>query len=184
MATASILWRRLDTPGHDACRLERSGAGWRIDGTAVFLQDGATAQLAYRVACDDQWRSVHGEIDGWIGSRSVALQVARTSDGAWILNGQIMQGLGDCIDLDFGFTPATNLLQIRRGTLAEGRAADVPAAWVDPFTSTIERLSQRYERRGPLSFWYEAPRFDYKALLEVDAVGFIRRYPGLWEAEP
>src|SRR5207244_2474062 len=40
MEVAAILWRRLDTPGHDACRLERSDAGWELDGTAVFREDG------------------------------------------------------------------------------------------------------------------------------------------------
>ncbi len=29
MATRTILWRRLDTPGHDACRLEQTDGGAR-----------------------------------------------------------------------------------------------------------------------------------------------------------
>ena len=62
------------------------------------------------------------------------------------------------------------------------QAMDLPVAWLDPFAPALERLVQRYERRGPRSLWYEAPRFGYKALLEVNAVGFISRYPGLWEA--
>jgi len=34
---SSVLWRRLDTPGHDVCRLEKSDAGWKLEGVAVFL---------------------------------------------------------------------------------------------------------------------------------------------------
>ena len=45
----------------------------------------------------------------------------------------------------------------------------------------LDVLLQRYERRSAFTYWYEAPRFKYAALLEVDAVGFARRYPGLWE---
>jgi hypothetical protein len=35
-----------------------------------------------------------------------------------------------------------------------------------------------------LAYWYEAPRFDYFALLHVSAVGFVEKYPDLWDAEP
>jgi hypothetical protein len=184
MSTASVLWRRLDTPGHDACRLERTGTGWQLAGAAVFLQGGNAAHLSYLVACDDAWRTRYGEVHGWIGSRPIVLRVARSGGGHWTLNGAHGHGLDNCIDLDFGFTPATNLLQIRRAAPAPGEAADVPVAWLDADTGTLERLSQRYERRGANAFWYQAPRFGYTGLLEVDEVGFIRRYPGLWEAEP
>ena len=54
MTIASVLWRRLDAPGHDACRLERSAAGWTLEGAAVF-GDGAPARLSYRLDCDDAW---------------------------------------------------------------------------------------------------------------------------------
>jgi hypothetical protein len=35
------------------------------------------------------------------------------------------------------------------------------------------------ERRSEGSYWYEAPRFGYSAMLEVTAAGFIRNYPRL-----
>jgi hypothetical protein len=88
------------------------------------------------------------------------------------------------LDLDLGFTPATNLQQLRRLALAEGQAAEAPVAWLDVLAGSLETVAQRYERRSATTYWYSAPRFDYQALLEVDAAGFIRLYPGLWEAEP
>ncbi len=93
------------------------------------------------------------------------------------------RGWTRCLDLDLGFTPATNALQIRRVALAEGQAADVPVAWLDVSAGTLELLQQRYERRAGATYWYEAPRFSYAALLEVTAAGFVRLYPGLWEME-
>ncbi len=184
MAVTSILWRRLDTPGHDACRLEGSDAGWQLDGTAVFRHDGIPARLSYHVACDLAWRTQHGQVSGWLGLQSVEFSIARTTGGAWTLNGAVVSSLGNCVDLDLGFTPATNLLQLRRLALAEGQAADAPAAWLNVSAGTLEVLPQRYERRAGATYWYEAPSVDYAALLEVTPTGFIRRYPGLWEAEP
>jgi hypothetical protein len=92
--------------------------------------------------------------------------------------------LDGCADLDLGFTPATNLLQLRRLALAPGQAADVAVAWLDVAGGTLEVLFQRYERRSTATYFYAAPRFDYSAVLIVDATGFIHRYPGLWEVDP
>jgi len=184
MAITSILWRRLDTPGHDACRLDWNGAGWRLEGTAVFRHEEGPAQLAYYVTCDPTWRPQQGHVEGWLGANSIKLSIARTRAREWTLNGAVVPAIGNCIDLDFGFTPATNLLQLRRLALGEGQAADAPAAWLSGFSPGIlELLPQRYERRTAATYWYEAPSVPYAALLDVDPNGFILHYPGLWEAE-
>lgn len=185
MAVAAFaLWRRLDAPGHDACRLTRSAVGWQIEGTAVFREGGVPARLDYQVACDLEWASQQGHVGGWLGAKPVAFAMERTAVGAWAINGVAVPGLESCVDLDLGFTPATNLLQIRRLALLEGQVAQAPAAWLDASAGTLEMLPQRYERRAGASYWYEAPRFTYAALLEVTPAGFVRRYPGLWEMEP
>ena len=184
MTPESILWRRLDAPGHDACRLERIDDGWELDGVAVFRHDDAPACLAYHIACDDAWFTRHGAVHGWLGTRAIDLRVRRTADGVWTLNGEVMPHLDGYVDLDLGFTPATNLLQLRRLALEEGQATDAPVAWLDVPAGTLEVLHQRYDRRSQRSYWYEAPRFDYAASLEVSPSGFTLQYPGLWQAEP
>jgi hypothetical protein len=173
----------VDTPGHDCCLLLPGEGEWSLYGTAVYLHDGIPARLTYHIACSPAWRTQHGRVRGWLGARLVEFRIARMAGGVWTLNGAIVPGLESCVDLDLGFTPATNLLQLRRVALADGQAADVPVAWLDVAAGTLELLPQRYERRGESTYWYEAPRFGYAALLEVAPAGFIRRYPGLWEAE-
>jgi hypothetical protein len=184
MTTESILWRRLDSPGHDACSIVPLGPGHVISGAAAFLHAGQPAALAYRLVCDAAFHSLHGEFHGAIGPRSVRFEIARTKQGIWTLNGADVQGLEGCVDLDFGFTPATNLTQLRRLALAEGQAGDAPSAWLDLDSGELTRLEQRYERRSATTYWYDAPRFDYSALLEAKPSGFILKYPQLWEAEP
>jgi uncharacterized protein len=180
---ASVIWRRLDTPGHDACRLKGSDTGWQVEGTAVFRHEEVPAQLAYRVTCDLAWRTKQGQVHGWLGVQSIEFNINRMTGGMWTLNSAAIWGLGNCVDLDFGFTPATNLLQLRRLALAPGQAADSQVAWLDVTAGTLEVLNQRYERRTEATYWYEAPKFDYAAMIEVTSAGFIHRYPGLWEAE-
>jgi hypothetical protein len=133
--------------------------------------------------CDRDWRTRHGLVEGWLGTESVAFNTRRTTEGLWTLNDAVVPGLRECVDVDFGFTPATNLLQIRRIALAVGRSADVPVAWLDVPAGTLDLLRQRYERRTDGTYAYHAPRFDFATLLDVRASGFIERYPPLWEAE-
>lgn len=179
-ATASILWRRLDAPGHDACRLHRDPDGWRLEGGAVFRDESGPAHLAYTVCCDPLWHTRRAEVRGWLGERTIDLTILH-QPGAWLLSGRELPALAACEDLDLGFTPATNLLPVRRLALRPGEAADVPAAWLGPECRALTLLAQRYERRSGTTYRYQAPSVPFEALLEVRADGFVRRYPGLWE---
>lgn len=183
MIVDTILWRRLDTPGHDACRLEQRNGGWHLKGTAVFRHEAVPARLSYHVTCAPDWTTREGRVSGWLGTQTVELGLARTPEGVWTLNGTVLAGLADCVDLDLGFTPATNLLPIRRLGLAMGEAANAPAAWLDVAAGTVAALPQRYERRDSAAYWYGASSVGYAELLEITAMGFVRRYPRLWEAE-
>jgi hypothetical protein len=184
MDERSVLWRRLDTAGHDACRLVEEAGGWRLDGAAVFRYNGLAARLDYQVTCDRAWVSQQGRVRGWVGNRSVAVDILRRSDGVWTMDGAAVPAVAGCVDLDFGFTPATNLFQLARLSLAEGQGADVPVAWLDVEVTSLGLLPQRYERRSATTYWYLAPTAGYQGLLEVTPVGFVRIYPGLWTLEP
>jgi hypothetical protein len=179
----TILWRRLDAPGHDACRLLKIGDGWRLDGKAVYRESDTTACLSYEIEGDDRWQTRRGVMLGWVGERQVEFRITRAADGAWTFNGSLVPGLEPWVDLDLGFTPSTNLFQLRRMALEVGQSADVSVAWLDVTAGTLDTLHQRYERRSADSYWYEAPRFEYSALLRVNSAGFVERYPEFWEAE-
>jgi uncharacterized protein len=170
-----VLWRRLDVPGHDSCRLD----GFRLEGTAVF---SGPAQVRYELQCDERWISRYGRIQGWVGDDSFDLTIEH-SGTAWLLNGKPVAGLEHCLDLDFGFTPATNYTQLRRIALDVGEAADVNVAWIDVPDARLTYLPQRYERRTENTYWYESPTADYAAELAIAGNGFTLSYPGLWELE-
>ena len=177
-----MLWRRLDVPGHDACRLGPKGDGWILEGTAVFRHDNGPANITYAIHCDSHWHSTSGRIAGFVGERAIDYIVVR-KNGVWSLNGTVLPGLGHLLDLDLGFTPATNIQQLRRVPIGENGTVQLPVAWFDVDAGTLTELPQVYERRGAAAFWYQAPSFDYEGLLELAPNGFIRSYPYLWEAE-
>jgi len=122
-------------------------------------------------------------VRGWVGVETIAIVIARATDGHWLLNDEPVRGVEDCFHVDFGFTPSTNLAQLRRAALANGETAEVPVAWLDVPPGMLTRLEQRYRRVSETSYDYDAPRFAYHAVLEVTPAGFVRRYPELWEME-
>jgi hypothetical protein len=179
----SIVWRRLDTPSHDACLVNRRKTGWEIEGTAVFPHEGATTQLRYRLFCDPEWHTRQGSVSGFMGDRMLVVAIERNAIGEWRVNRQLAPNLESCKYLDFSFTPATNFPQIRGLALRKKQTAHLGVAWLDIPLRTLQGLEQRYQRRSELISWYEAPSVGYSGLLKITPEGFIRRYPGLWELD-
>jgi hypothetical protein len=178
-----ILWRRLDLPGHEVGRLERRGDGWELSGTAVFSYEHRPCQLDYVVICDADWRTHAAQITGVIGDRDVDLRVSVDGERKWYLGKAECPTVAGCMDIDLGFSPSTNLLPIRRLSLAVGQEAEVRAAWL-PFPSlTFEVLPQVYRREAQQMYRYESGGGVFVRLLEVAAAGFVTNYPGLWVAE-
>jgi uncharacterized protein len=172
-------WMRLDRPGRDAALLEPSDGGWLLRGAAAFDHDGGSAAVAYQVEVDARWRTKRGEISGFLGDQTIRHEIRR-DDAGWRLNGLRVEGLEHLVDLDYGFTPATNVLQLSRIALEPGQGAEVPVAWFDLDSALLIELPQSYERRSAASYWYEAPTTAYQDLLEIAPNGFVQSYPGLW----
>jgi len=179
----SILWRRLDVPGHEACRLTALETGWRLAGTAVFSYEGQACRLEYAITCDEQWRTLSAEVSGWAGERDVEVEVTRDDAGLWHLNGSLIPEVEGCVDVDLNFSPSTNTLPIRRLGLAVGGEAEVRAAWLRFPGFTLEPLPQRYRRLGERTYRYESAGGRFVRDLPVNAAGFVIRYPDFWEAE-
>ena len=180
--SAFACWRRLDTPGHDAAHLAPAPFGWALHGAAVFMHDGAPACLRYALELNADWTTRKGEIEGFLGKRRLKASIERQRSG-WHLNGMHVAGLARLVDLDLGFTPATNLPQLAGADLMIGSSIELPVAWLDVDAASLVELPQRYERRGEFTYWYEAPTVPYEALLTVSPSGFVQNYPGLWQAE-
>ena len=182
-----ILWRRLDAPGHDAARLVEAAGDVELRGVAVFRDEGGPTAIHYMVRCNAGWETKKAHIQGWRGDQSVDFLFARDGVGRWSLNGVACPAVTGCIDLDLSFTPATNLLPLRRLDLAVGGMAEVRSAWLEWPAGALTGLVQRYARESSTAYRYEAdlPGSDtFVGVLRVDRHGWVLDYAGLWQAEP
>lgn len=183
MSGASMFWRRLDADGHDCCRLRQEAEGWTVEGVALFLQGNDPVCLRYAFSCDAQWHAKGAGVSGWIGQTPVELTIDRSAAGAWRLNGAEQPVPPEVVDIDLGFTPATNILPVRRLALPIGSAARAPAAYLAFPDLKLDLLEQNYRRLDAARYAYATPRFGYEAVLDVFDTGFVSSYPGLWTAD-
>lgn len=180
-----MRWRRLDVPGREEARIEQTAGGWRLTGALEVEEAGVAAQLLYVVECEPDWRTRRTIVTGPAAGASVRFEFATDGVGHWTLNGAPLPLVEGALDIDLGFTPATNLLPIRRLGLAIGERAPVRTAWLRFPELQVAALEQSYQREAARIFRYDAvvDGQQFQARLDTDEFGRVLRYEGLWEAE-
>lgn len=174
------LWQRLDIFGHDACRIRKTGTIWLIEGTAIFGNSNASSNLNYHLTFNEDWSSRSNRISGWSSTNEIKLLIERDANSQWKLNGEIIASLQGSLDLDLGFTPATNTNAIRRLHLDIGERRETVAAWLDASDWRLKPLKQSYERLTNNLYEYRSMNNNFCARLTTNGFGVVTEYPSLW----
>ena len=180
-----MRWRRTDVPGREEARVERTDDGWRLTGALEVEDGGVAATLRYAIHCDDRWHTRSALIEGSASGRPVRVALVADGAGSWSRDGEALPTLAGALDVDLGFTPATNMLPIRRVVLAVGETQPARSAWLRFPELRLEPLEQTYTREAERVFRYHATvdGEPFVARLDTDGFGRVLRYEGLWEAE-
>lgn len=179
-----MRWRRVDEPGSEEAQIEQTSDGWCLTGQVDAQDSGVSATLRYRIDCDRDWRTRFAVIEGVSGGHRIHFDL-EAHDGLWTLDGRPLPALSGALDIDLGFTPATNTLPIRRLGLAVGETAAVTSAWLRFPELRLELLEQTYTREAERVYRYVADvdGAPFSALLDTDSYGRVLRYGNLWEAD-
>jgi hypothetical protein len=183
--TSRARWRRLDVPGREEASVEGTAAGWRLIGELDVEETGLSARLRYTIECDPEWRTRSALIEGEASGEAIRFALAADGTGHWTRDGTPLPALTGSLDIDLGFTPATNTLPIRRLAMAVGESAPVRSAWLRSPELRLEPLEQTYTREAEQTFRYRAlvDGEPFTARLDTDQFGRVVRYEGLWELE-
>ena len=179
----TILWRGLFFPGHEICSLFEAGSEFLLSGTALFAHEQKPCHLDYRIECDPAWHTRSATVQGALNNSFVAIHIKTDSNGHWFLNDVEQPQVEGSIDIDLNFSPSTNLLPMRRLSLAVGETAEVKAAWLRFPSFQLEPLLQQYQRLDENTYRYESGGGQFMTELKVNPTGFVIDYPGIWQAE-
>src|ERR1051325_9937394 len=177
LSSRTIIWKRLDKPGHESARIFLIKSRWNLSGTAIFVHDRKPCRLDYLLKCDSHWQTLSPRISGWIGDEGIAVDIAVDANRHWRLNKWDCTSVTGCIDLDLNFSPLTNSIPIQRLNLAVGCEAQVRAAWLKFPSFTLEPLEQVYRRVRYSRYQYETAGGEFVTDLEVDRAGLVINYP-------
>jgi hypothetical protein len=180
---STIIWRRLDRPGHEVAELLVGDGGARLTGVALVADHGRPCRLEYEIDCDAAWRTRRARVHGHLGGEPVSLDIVHGPEHDWQVNGVPIAELRDCVDVDLEFSPSTNLLPIRRLKLAVGAQALARAAWVRFPALVLEPLEQTYTRLAANLYRYATADGEFEREMTVNEDGFVLEYPGQWHAE-
>ncbi|MGA9772866.1 MAG: putative glycolipid-binding domain-containing protein [Blastocatellia bacterium] len=183
MTDQSILWRRLDVPGHESARVVFRDSCWHLTGAAVFAHDQQPCRMNYSITCDSVWQTLSATVAGWVGNQAVEIEILVDSARRWRLNGKECAGVAGCTDVDLNFSPSTNLLPIRRLNLDIAQEAEVRAAWLRFPGFNLELLEQTYRRTDKTTYRYQSAGGRFTADLQVNESGFVIDYPNIWQEE-
>ena len=178
----TVLWRGLYLPGAEYCSLLRGADEVLMEGTAVVGVDQRPYAVRYRISCDLAWNTRFVEVGLHAGPEAERmLTLVVDEDRRWRRDGNTLAEVSGCVDVDLGFSPATNTLPIRRLNLPVGSAREVTAGWVKFPDLTVRPLRQRYARLSTATYLYESLESGFRAEIEVDDTGMVVRYAGGWE---
>ena len=179
MGSIEVLWTSNELISAEHFVLEHLHSGARLAGTTVIVFEDHPAHLTYEVLVDDAWRTRSAAVE-LLGHRAVAIDVSVDGD-AWFVDAIRRPDLDGCVDIDLGWTPATNVLPIRRLGVEVGDAVEITTAWVQFPEMTVVPNHQRYERTGQTSWRYSSGPYDFS--IDTTADGIVTRYgDDLWSA--
>ena len=180
---ARVKWRALDREGEDTCRLAQVDGGWVLLGHARFRDADGLAALDYVVRCAPDWQTLGADIAGKHGDRSISIKIER-NDETWTRNGTVQDAVAGAIDIDLGFTPATNLMPLRRLFARGVPKLETRSAWLRYPECDLKPLDQIYDAGNSEELVsYNARQTGFSTQLCVHHSGFVTLYPGYWQGE-
>jgi hypothetical protein len=178
-----ILWKSIQFPGHEACRMVYRARQWHVDGVAVFSYGEKPCQLSYAIRCGPTWETRSASVKGWVGNKRIQIRLNVDAKRHWSLNEIAIPQVSGCVDLDLNFSPSTNTIAIRRLELAPSEQQEIETAWLRFPSFTLEALKQTYQRMGEDLYLYLSGGGHFAANLKVNQSGLVIDYPGIWQLE-
>ncbi len=184
MKYIEAYWTAIGTVGLEHLILRQGQDGIQADGLVLRYHNGQGLRIGYQMHCDPGWRTRELRVQT-SGIEAIELYASADGNGKWVgPEGEVLDELDGCIDVDIMATPFTNTLPIRRLGLGVGESREIDAAYVRIPDLQLSRARQRYTclemEGGRGRYLYESLDGDFKAVLRVDGQGLVLDYEGLW----
>ena len=178
----TVIWRNLKIPGQEYCMLFGSPEGFNFNGW-VILAYGRPYWIRYEIQCDSSWNTRSVQVAFASGNSRSEAHYKVKPPGLWWRQNREIPELRGCLDVDLGFSPATNTLPIRRLNLRQNESGHLAAAWIRLPDQPVVPLEQIYTNLGGRNFRYQSVPSGFTADITVDHLGLVAKYSKGWIRE-
>jgi hypothetical protein len=154
--------------------------GYRFAGNTLIRHEGIRVEIVYVVEARPDWSTRSARIG--IPALATLFEVEVSPQGRWVIDGEHRADLDGAVDIDLGWTPATNTLPIRRLSVETGVPVATRVGWLKWSELVFMKAEQSYARHGVGRWTYASGNFS--AGLVVDELGVVIDYgdPPIWRA--
>ena len=152
----AVMWRSLDHAGAEYFDLWEVKGGWLLRGRGTRVHRQSPLGFDYDIFCDRGWETRRVDVNVRMRSKERSLQLKIGPKKRWLADGEEQVNLRGCHDVDLLWTPAMNMLPIRRLSLKIGQSREVVSAWVRFPELSTRPLRQKYTRLGKTRYRYES----------------------------
>jgi hypothetical protein len=180
----TVFWQPWHDIGLEHLRLVESDNGAIADSLLIQVIDRAPVRLRYEIRVDAAWRVREANIRV-CGPDYRQVKLRTNGSGDWTdANGEALDHLQGCIDIDLTATPFTNTLPIRRIGFEAGEAEEISVAYISVPELSVRHVRQRYTcleigEQGGL-YRYEGLGTGFETELPVDSAGLVLDYPDIF----
>jgi hypothetical protein len=154
--------------------------GYRFAGNTLIRHEGIRVEIDYVVEARPDWSTRSAKVD--IPAVATHFEVEVSPDGRWVIDGAHRPDLEGCVDIDLGWTPATNSLPIRRLPFKSEIPVTTRVGWLKWSELVFMPAEQSYTKHVDGRWTYASGNFS--ADLVVDELGVAIDYgdPPIWRA--
>lgn len=181
----TVCWKPIWNKEREGLGLEHLLLTDRAADSVVlaFNDDHTPFRLTYSLTWDDSWRLRDAELVVVTNGFTRSLSLRTDGGGHWrYADGQSIDELNGCIDIDIWPTPFTNSFPIRRTPMVVGERHEFRMAWIFGPAMTMHAQPQAYSRSADRLYLFEnLDGSGFRAELLVDEDGIVLDYPELFQ---
>ncbi len=175
-----VLWLSTELQSAEHCTIRTGPGSHEFESTALLVYRDVPARIDYTLSTNEALQRHRVRIEMTAGGQRRILSLDH-SDNGWLVDGVPRADLEACMDIDLGWTPATNTLPLRRETIEIGQSIETLAAWVRFPELDVIASAQKYTRLAGNLVRYQSATFEAELVVSPD--GIVTTYAdSLWKA--
>jgi uncharacterized protein len=175
-----MFWSGKSYHSLENCMIRSVGGLTMISSVIVGLHNEKTYRIRYTIQTNADWQTLQcdliAEIDGELQNYSFR----NVGNNQWTMNGVLHPEFDGCTEVDISLTPLTNTLPINRLKLKATAEAEINVICMDVLKQEVNITRQKYKKVSADEYRFENVPNDFKAIIKVNAEGFVTDYPPLF----